>query len=147
MEFNEARRHHREVSHHGRVFEEAVEGFHHLHHGDVLAGIDELIVSLGGVGPGPGIGEGVELRLAGLAGLFAEQDVVIRVGIERRVEINEVNAGVGKFLGVAQPTEIVAKEKPVDWAEDLAVHGRTGEKISRIGLQIILPNNTHQKCQ
>ena len=25
----------------------------------------------------------------------------------------EVNAGVGKFLRVAQPTEIIAKEKPV----------------------------------
>ena len=60
------------------------------------------------------MGDGaVELRLAGLAGSFAEQDVVVRVGIERRVEINEVNAGVGKFLRVAQPTQIVAKEKPV----------------------------------
>ena len=58
-------------------------------------------------------GEDVELRLAGFAGRFAEQDVLIRVGIERRVEINAVNAGVGKFLRVAQPTQIVAKEKPV----------------------------------
>ena len=68
-----------------------------------------------GVGPGRGVGEGVELRLAGFAGRFAEQDVVIRVGIERRIEINEVNAAVGKFLRVAQPTKIVAKEKPVHW--------------------------------
>jgi hypothetical protein len=57
------------------------------------------------------------LGLAVLAGLLAEQDVVIGVGIERRVEVNEVNAGVGEFLGVAQPAEIVAKEK--------AVHGGT----------------------
>jgi hypothetical protein len=49
------------------------------------------------------------------AGRFAEQDVVIRVGIERRVEINEVNAGVGKFLWVAQPLEIVAEKEAVHW--------------------------------
>ncbi len=36
-----------------------------------------------------------------------------RVGIERRVEINEVSALVGTFLAIAQPTQIVAKEKPV----------------------------------
>ena len=68
-----------------------------------------------GVGPGRGVGEGVELRLAGFAGRFAEQDVVIRVGIERRIEINQVNALVGKFLAVAQPAEIVAEEKAVHW--------------------------------
>ena len=68
MQFNEARRHHREVSHHGGVFEEAVEGFHHLRHGEIRAGVNELVVSLGGGGPSPGVGEGVELRLAGFAG-------------------------------------------------------------------------------
>src|ERR1039457_1091148 len=110
MEFDEARGHHREVSHHGGVFEEAVEGFHHLRHGDVRAGVNELVVKLGGVGPAPGVAEGMELRLAGLAGLFAEEDVVVGVGIERRVEVFEVNAVVGEFPGVAQPTEVVAEE-------------------------------------
>jgi hypothetical protein len=61
----------------------------------------------------PGVREGVELRLARLAGSLAEQDVVIRIGIERRVEINKVNAGVGKNLRVAQPLEIVTKKEPV----------------------------------
>jgi hypothetical protein len=72
-----------------------------------------LIYGLGGVGPSPGVGEGVELRLTRFTGSFTEQDVVIRVGIERWIEINEVNTLVRKFLGIAQPTEIVAKEKPV----------------------------------
>jgi hypothetical protein len=53
------------------------------------------------------------LRLAGLAGLFAEEDVVVGVRIERRGEILEVNAGVREFLGVAQPTQVVAEEEPV----------------------------------
>ena len=113
MEFDEARGHHGEVSHHWGVFEEAVEGFHHLGHGDIGAGVNELIVKLGGVGPGPGVGEGVELGLAGLAGGLAEEDVVIGVGVERRVEVFEVNAGVGEFPGVAQPAEVVAKEEAV----------------------------------
>ena len=46
--------------------------------------IDQLAVSLGGIGPISGVGEGVELCLARLAGNFAEEDVVIVVGIEPR---------------------------------------------------------------
>jgi len=71
--------------------------------------VHKLGVGLRGVRPVPGVGEGVELRLAGLAGRLAEQDVVIRIGIERRIEINEVNAGVGKNLRIAQPLEIVTE--------------------------------------
>jgi hypothetical protein len=63
----------------------------------------------------------MELRLAGFAGSFAEQDIVIRVGIERRVEINEVNAGVGKKFLVAQPLEIVAEQEGIHRALDSIV--------------------------
>ena len=79
-----------------------------------------MVVKLGGVGPGPGGGEGMELGLAGLAGGFAKEDVVIGVGIERGVEVFEVNGGVGEFPGVAEPAEIVAEEE--------AVHGRSNSK-------------------
>ena len=48
-----------------------------------------------------------------LAGSLAKQNIVIRIGIERRVQINEVNARVGKKLLVAQPLEIVAKQQTV----------------------------------
>src|ERR1039458_3924522 len=44
MELDEAGGHHGEVSHHGGVFEEAVEGFHHLRDGDAGAGVNEGVV-------------------------------------------------------------------------------------------------------
>ena len=50
-----------------------------------------------------------------LAGSLAEQDVVIRIGIERRVEIDKVNAGVGKKLRIAQPLQIVTEMEAVHW--------------------------------
>jgi len=55
-----------------------VEGFHHLDHGDVRALVDKLVVSCRGVGPAPGIGKGVELRLAYFAAGFAEE---VRAGL------------------------------------------------------------------
>lgn len=109
MQFHQTRRHHR------GVFQEGMQRLHHFHDGGVRAGVHKLGVGLRGVRPVPGIREGVELRLAGLAGRLAEQDVVIRIGIERRVEIDEVNAGVGKKLRVAHPIEIVAEQETVHW--------------------------------
>ena len=95
-----------------------------LYVGLVLRPQDFLGGLLEGVRPIPGVRESVELRRAGFAGSLAEQDIVIRVGIKRRafaatewlrprrrVEINQVNALVGKFLGVAQPLEIVAEKE------------------------------------
>ena len=103
MQLDQSRRHHREVSHHGGVFEEAVESFHHLDDGDVRAGVDELMIGVSGVGPAPGISEGVELRLAYFAAGLPEEDIVIGVGVKRRIEINEIDAGIGEFFRVAQP--------------------------------------------
>lgn len=84
---------------------------HHFHDGGVRAMVHEVGVSLRGVRPVPHVREGVELRLARRAGRLAEEDVVIRIGIERRVEIHEVNARVGKNLRVPQPFQIVAEKK------------------------------------
>lgn len=44
---------------------------------------------------------------------FLEQDVVVGVGVERRVEIDKVNAAVGEGFAIAQPFEVVAEEQPV----------------------------------
>jgi hypothetical protein len=49
----------------------------------------------------------------GEGGRWPEQDVIICVGIERRVEIHEVNAGVRKKLRIAQPLEIVTEKETV----------------------------------
>ena len=43
------------------MFKEAVERFHQLDDGDVRAVVDELVVGVGGIGPAPCIGEGMEL--------------------------------------------------------------------------------------
>jgi hypothetical protein len=67
------------------------------------------MIGVGGVGPAPRVGEGVELRLAYLPARLAEEDVVIGVGIKRRIEIDEIDARVGKFTAIRQPLEIITK--------------------------------------
>src|SRR5438132_12933655 len=91
------------------MFQEAVERFHQLDHSDVRTIIDKLVIGVGGIGPAPGVGEGVELRLTYLSGRFTKQNVVIGVGIKRRIEIDKIDARVGKFLPIRKPFQIVAK--------------------------------------
>jgi len=61
------------------------------------------------------------------------QDFVIRIGIERRVEINEVNARFGKKLRVAQPLEIVAEQEAVHTSSSRAkvfrLNSKSGTRI------------------
>ena len=78
------------------------------------------MIGLGGVGPAPGIGERVELRLAYFAAGFAEEDVVIGVGVKRRIEIDEIDAGIGELFRVPQPAKVVAKVKAVRHLLDCA---------------------------
>ena len=90
-----------------------MESFHHLHDGDIRAIIDELMVSLGGVGPAPCACESVELRLTQRAARFAEENVVIRVRVKRRIEINKIDTRIRKLAPVAQPLQIVAEIEAV----------------------------------
>jgi hypothetical protein len=55
------------------------------------------------------------LCLAHLAARLAEEDVVIRVGVKRRIEINKIDARIRKLASVAQPLQIVAEIKPIHW--------------------------------
>lgn len=71
------------------------------------------MVGLGGVGPAPGVGKGVELRLAHLAARLAEEDVVVGVGVKGRVEVNQIDAGVGEFLPIPEPFEVVPEVEAV----------------------------------
>ena len=91
------------------MFQKTVKGFHHLDHRDVRAVVDELVISFSGVGPAPGVGEGVKLRLAHLAAWLAEQDVIIRVRVKWRIEIDKIDTRIGELAPVAQPFQIVAE--------------------------------------
>ena len=83
--------------------QEAVERFHQLDHGDIRAVVDELVIRVCGIGPAPRVGESVELRLAHLPAWLAKEDVVIGVRIKRRIEIDKVDTGVGKFFPIRKP--------------------------------------------
>ena len=75
--------------------------------------IQRTITGLGGIGPAPGIGEGVELRLAYLSARLAKEDVVIGVRIKRRIEIDKVDTGVGKLFPIRKPFQIIAEIQAV----------------------------------
>jgi len=55
----------------------------------------------------------VELRPAYFAAGLAEEDVVIGIGIKRRIEVNEIDARIRELLGVPQPGQIISKIKAV----------------------------------
>src|SRR5262245_53807897 len=95
------------------MFQEAVERFHQLDHREVWAGVDELMVGVRGIGPAPCIGEGVELRLAHLPARLAKENVVIRVGVKWRIEIDEIDTRVGKFFPIRKPFQVVAEIQPI----------------------------------
>src|SRR5438876_10187455 len=95
------------------MLEEAVKRFHQLHDRNVWAGIDELMIRVGGIGPAPRVGESVELRLAYLAAGLAKEDVVIRVRVERRIEIDKIDTRVRKLFPIRKPFQVVAKVKPI----------------------------------
>ena len=55
----------------------------------------------------------VILGLAYFAAGFSEEDVVIGIGIKRRIELNEIDAGIGEFFRVPQPRQVIAEVKAV----------------------------------
>ena len=87
--------------------------FHHFDDGDVRAVVDELMIGLGGVGPAPGVSESVELRLAHRAAWLAEEDVVVRVRIKWRIEIDKIDTRIRELAPVAQSLQIVAEVQAV----------------------------------
>jgi hypothetical protein len=54
----------------------------------------------------PGVLEGQQLGIGGIARLVAEDDVVVAIGVEGRVELNQVDGGSG--LVATQDVEVVA---------------------------------------
>jgi len=55
--------------------------------------------------------ERLNLRFAFMSIRRFEMNSVIAFGIERRIEKNQVNAGIGKLFAVAQQIQIVAEKQ------------------------------------
>ena len=104
--------------HHRRGLEELLQRLDQFDDAGVRAGVHELPVGvIHFARPFPRVGEGVELRLAVRAAGFLEEDVVVGVGVERRVELFEVHAFVREDVPVAEPFEVIAKEQPIHAGE------------------------------
>ena len=105
-QLDEAGGHHDEVGEHLVVVDELVEC---TQHGGYLGrgGLNKLVIgAFGGDTPVPGIIESLELGIGGLAAFVFEEDVIGAVGIERRVEVDEVYALSGNVF--TQDGEVVA---------------------------------------
>src|SRR5438552_6101204 len=103
------------------MFQEAVQRFHQLNDTDTRAVIDELVISVRGISPAPRVSEGVELRLAYLPARLAKENVVIGVRIKRRIEIDQINTGIGKFFPIGKPFQIVAEIEPIHSGKHLEI--------------------------
>ena len=105
VKLGHALRHHRQVGHHVVLAEE---GAHRLEHvAELLRAIRHQLAvgELGLHAPVPGVVEGGDLGRRLLAALFGEQDVIRGVRVERRVEVDQVDALVLDLL--AQDAEVV----------------------------------------
>lgn len=110
MQFDKAGSHHGEIGKHVVGAEKFSEGLHHV--GDATASLDDFLVHGGGeLVPLPRVLEGSELRGRAGAIFFGEEDVVILIAFEWRVEINEVNSLV--FDIAAENFEVIAVVKMV----------------------------------
>jgi len=81
------------------------------------AGDDFLVYGLGFHAPLPCVLKGCDLRGGFFAALFLEKDVVVGVGIEGWVKVNQVDTGVRDV--VAKNFKVIAKIKPI-----LSIHLR-----------------------
>ena len=98
MQVVEPGSHHHEVRHHVVLANRVVEPVHQLDHFGNRANLREACPRLGGSGPVPGIAERFDLRGRLAAALLFEQDVVIAVGVERRIEVDQIDGGAREVL-------------------------------------------------
>ena len=111
VEFEQAVGHHGEVGHHVILPEEGPERLNDLRKVGVRTLDDLAVFALGLLVPVPGIFKGFNLRLAALTLGRFEEEIVVALRIERRVEVDEVNGFVREVL--AEDVEVVAVEKLV----------------------------------
>ena len=103
--------HHGEVGHHVVLAEELAQGGEEA--ADLVGSASDHVL-VGGLGlpaPVPGVLEGGDLGGGFLAGALAEEDVVGGVGVEGRVQVDEVDGFVGDVL--AEDVQIVAEVEAV----------------------------------
>lgn len=128
MKLDEARSHHSEIGEHVVGAEEAAEGLHHV--ADAAAALDNFLVHGGGeLVPFPSVFEGFELGAGAGAVLFGEEDVVVLVAFERRVEVDEVDGFV--FDVAAENVEIVTVIKLVHGSTSLTTSGYRAESYKK----------------
>ena len=115
--------HHGEVGHHVVLAEETAERLHHL--GDVGVGrVDQFVeLALGLFTPMPRVFKRRDLRLALVSLGRFEEEIVVALGIERWVEVDEVNGFI--FDVLAEHQQIVAEVE--------LVHPRDGLTNRTIG--------------
>jgi hypothetical protein len=116
--------HHDEIRHHVIATEEGKQRLHQVRELPGAAGYDFLVHRLGLHAPLPRILKRHDLRGGFFAALFLEEHVVGGVGVEGRVEVNQVNAGVRDV--VAKNVQVIAKLELV-----FAVHLRRAYHILR----------------
>ena len=122
MKLEQAVGHHGEIGHHVVLAQETAERLHHLGDGGVGRVNQFVELALGLFAQMPRVFKGRDLRLALVPLGRFEQEIVVALGIERRVEVDEVNGFVlDVFL---EDVEIVAEEELIH-AKSLATdfHG------------------------
>ncbi len=94
MQFNQANGHHHQVGHRVVSSQERQQSLHQISELGRAAGHDFLVHRFCFDAPLPGVLKSRDLRGGFLAALLLKEDVVVGVGLERRVKVNQVDAGI-----------------------------------------------------
>jgi len=111
MQLHQSDSHHHEIGHHVVAAEEGEQRLHEVGELARAAGDDLLVHCFRLQAPLPGVLEGGDLRGGFLAALFLEEHVVGGVGVEGRVQVDQVNARPRHLA--AQDVKIIAKVESV----------------------------------
>ena len=111
VQLNQSLGHHGEVGHHIVLAEEGAHSCQQFPHFGRPSGNHILIGAFRFQAPVPSVVESSNLGRRLVAAALAKQHVVGGIGIEGRVEINQVNAGVGNVL--AEDGQVVAEVEAV----------------------------------
>ena len=111
VQFHQPGGHHHQIGHHLVRADEAAQRLDHLGHVQRRV-LDQIMVGLlGGAVPVPGVLECGDLGLALLAALLLEQHVIRPVAVEGRVEVDQIDRGIGHIF--AQNRQVVAVEQGI----------------------------------